>query len=67
MDNQIKQVSVSVKTNEYLLLKAELPGKTLTFDQTGDKMVEFDLKIAPKTGIGKVQVIAIKRQKYCSI
>ncbi|MFO7371053.1 MAG: alpha-2-macroglobulin family protein [Bacteroidales bacterium] len=57
MDDQIKQVSVSVKTNEYLIAEGGT-SQPLTFTQTGDKMVEFEFKTARKTGIGKVQVTA---------
>ncbi|MBN1143156.1 MAG: hypothetical protein JXA72_01990 [Bacteroidales bacterium] len=57
MDNQIKQVSVSVKTNAYLIAEGGTT-QSLTFTQTGDKMVAFEFKTARKTGIGKVQVTA---------
>ncbi len=57
MDNQIRKVSVSLKTNSFVIPEGAY-SKTVEFSQTGEKMVEFDLKIAPKTGIGKVQVIA---------
>jgi alpha-2-macroglobulin len=57
MDNQVKQVSVAVKTNG--LLMAEGSGtKSVSFDQPGEKMVEFNLKVALKTGIARIQVIA---------
>jgi len=57
MDNQVKQVTVSVKTNR-LLLTEGTGSKSVTFDQTGDKIVDFNLKIASKTGVGRVQVTA---------
>ncbi len=57
MDDQVKQVNLTVKTND--LLTADGSGtQSVTFSQTGDKIVDFHLKAAAKTGVGKVQVIA---------
>jgi alpha-2-macroglobulin len=57
MDMQVKQVNVSVKTNGLLI--TEGPGsKSVSFSQPGEKMVDFNLRIASKTGIARVQVIA---------
>ena len=33
--------------------------KSVNFDQTGEKMIEFDLRVAPRTGIAKVKVVAV--------
>jgi len=64
MDNQVKQVNVSVKTNG--LLRMDGPGsQSMTFSQTGDKIVDFNLKVASTIGVGKVQVIAASG-KYTS-
>ncbi len=57
MDKQIRRVAVSFKTNS-LVIAEDASSKTLEFDQPGEKMVEFNLKIASKTGVGKVQVTA---------
>ena len=57
MDKLVKQVSVSVKTNGLLSTEGN-PTKTVTFTQTGDKIVEFDLQTTSKTGLGRVQVSA---------
>ncbi len=57
MDNQIKQVALTVKTNN-LLSSEGTSSKSLSFSQTGEKMEEFDIKIGTKTGVGKVQVTA---------
>jgi uncharacterized protein YfaS (alpha-2-macroglobulin family) len=57
MDNQVKQVSVSVKTNGLLTTEGSST-KTVIFTQTGDKVIEFDMKTASKTGLGRVQVTA---------
>jgi len=55
MDQQIRQVSVNLKTNELLIAEDEL-SKTITFDRTGEKIVEFGLKVAPRTGVARVKV-----------
>jgi uncharacterized protein YfaS (alpha-2-macroglobulin family) len=57
MDNQVKDVSVTIKTNDLLMIDGP-SSKTVTFDKTGDKIVGFDLKVASRIGIGKVQVTA---------
>jgi alpha-2-macroglobulin len=64
MDNQVKQVNVTVKTNGMLRLEDQ-GTKSVTFSQTGDKIVGFTLKVASRTGIGKVQVTA-SSGKYTS-
>ncbi len=62
MDSQIKQVSVSVKSNDFLIAEGSTT-QPLTFTQTGDKMVEFEFKTARKTGVAKVQVTATSGRK----
>ncbi len=57
MDSQVKQVNVSLKTNGLLITEGPV-SKSVSFDQPGEKMVDFNLKIASKTGIARVQVIA---------
>jgi alpha-2-macroglobulin len=57
MDKQVRQVSVSIKTNS-LLTSGGATTQLVSFDQTGEKIVAFDLKVARKTGVGRVQVIA---------
>ena len=54
MDEKIKVVKVKVVTNE--LLESSEHTKTITFDGTGDQIVEFNLKSIAKTGIAKVKV-----------
>lgn len=56
MEKDIKTVSVEVKPNALLVL-AESKKKSITFDAVGDQIVDFDLSIAEKLGVGKVQVI----------
>jgi len=57
MDENVKNVSVEVKTND--LFTVVEPGKQqITFDQEGDQMVYFTLKVARNIGAGKVEVTA---------
>lgn len=57
MEEQVKNVSVQVKTNGYFEL-IDGAKKSLRFDKIGDKIVNFKLKVAKKTGVGKVSIIA---------
>ncbi len=57
MEKGIKNVSVTVKTNDFFTLKGGSK-KSITFNKIGDKIINFNLKVAKKTGIGKVEIIA---------
>jgi uncharacterized protein YfaS (alpha-2-macroglobulin family) len=57
MDNKVKQVTITVKTNEMLQLE-DSHTRTINFTQPGDKVVSFNLKVASATGIGRVLVTA---------
>ena len=57
MENNIKEATVSIQANPYL----ELLGATtqrVSFDAPGEKVVYFDVKVKPSTGIAKVKVMA---------
>jgi len=55
MDKSVKNVQVQVQTNS--LFKVENGStQTISFDEEGDKVVNFDLKVAEKIGKGKVKV-----------
>ena len=57
MDPKVKNVSVEVKTND--LFSHEGPSsKKITFNEEGDQLVEFTLKVAKGIGAGQVEVIA---------
>jgi uncharacterized protein YfaS (alpha-2-macroglobulin family) len=56
MDQQIKQVSLNIKTNNLLI--AEETSKTVEFERSGEKIVDFDLQVAQKTGVARVTVTA---------
>ena len=53
MKKSVKNVSVSVKTNELLSVSGEIQQKIL-FNELGEKMAYFKLKVNAKTGIAKV-------------
>jgi uncharacterized protein YfaS (alpha-2-macroglobulin family) len=54
-NKQIKNVKVQVETND--LFKIEGGNvKNIHFDKEGDQIVNFDLQVARKVGIGKVKV-----------
>ncbi|MFN8244428.1 MAG: MG2 domain-containing protein [Ferruginibacter sp.] len=57
MENNIKKVNVSLQSNPFL----EVVGnntQSISFTQTGEQMVYFDVTVKPNTGIGKVKLLA---------
>ncbi len=57
MENNIKNVSVSLQSNSFF----EVTGSTTqsaSFAQTGEQLVYFDVKVKGNTGIGKVKLTA---------
>lgn len=65
MDKKIRNVSISVETNEMFQNNDEKM-QNITFDEVGEKTVDFKLKAVEKTGLATVKVIA-KSGKYESI
>jgi len=57
MDKKIKNVKIRLELNNMLIPVGETE-KNITFNEIGDKVVKFNLKVASKLGIGKVKVIA---------
>lgn len=57
MEPQIKDVSVTIETNDLVALSGNKT-KKLHFDKTGDDLVFFDLTTSRKTGIGKISIEA---------
>ncbi|NPD86765.1 hypothetical protein HNS38_18525 [Lentimicrobium sp. L6] len=55
MDDQIKNVKVKVEANS-LFHVLESKEQMLTFERQGDKVANFQLKVADAIGIGKVKV-----------
>jgi hypothetical protein len=57
MENNIKNVSLSLQSNPYL----EVVGSStqnIGFAQSGEQMAYFDVRVKPTTGIGKVKLLA---------
>lgn len=57
MDSKVKSVNVSVKS-QGLFEFTDGTSKTVTFSETGDKMVYFKVKVANKIGAEKVTISA---------
>ena len=57
MDPKVKQVNVEVKTNELFTVEGPSSQK-ITFEEEGDQLVEFTLKVAKGIGAGQVEVLA---------
>ena len=57
MENNIKNVNVTLQSNPYLEVVGS-PTQKLSFAQTGEQMAYFDVKVKANVGIGKVKVIA---------
>lgn len=57
MDPKVKNVKVKIEPNPLLSIVGDAE-QTLQFDEIGDKVVRFNLKVASKLGIAKVKVIA---------
>jgi uncharacterized protein YfaS (alpha-2-macroglobulin family) len=57
MKENVKNVKITLQTNDIL----EIQGgneQSVSFGKTGDKVINFDLKVAERIGIGKVTLIA---------
>jgi len=57
MDSKIKNVSVEIQTNKFFEVNGSAK-KSISFEQEGDQVVNFDLSVNEMTGIGKVKIIA---------
>ncbi len=57
MSEDIKNVKVSLECNDMLKVEGS-NSKSISFSETGDQIVDFNLQIPKKLGIGKVKVIA---------
>lgn len=56
MEKKIKNVTVEVKANKFFSISGGAK-KSITFSEVGDQIVNFDLSVAKRLGIGTVQVI----------
>ncbi|MEX2485318.1 MAG: MG2 domain-containing protein [Brumimicrobium sp.] len=57
MDDAVKNVKVSVKTNDLLSVIGNTT-QNLTFDTQGDQVVNFELDVAERIGKATVQIVA---------
>lgn len=57
MEKGVNDVSVTIKTNDLLAVNGAQT-KRVKFSKQGDKIVNFDLRVAEETGIAKVSIIA---------
>ncbi len=55
MEKKVKNVTVTVKTNNFFSGEKQ---KSISFSKIGDKVVNFDLQVDRRIGIGKIQVTA---------
>ena len=58
MEKQVKDVKIEVEVNELLALDGAKQ-QSMHFDQVGDDVINFKLKVAEATGIAKVKITAI--------
>lgn len=65
MENQVKQVQVSVKTSKGIRVLGEA-SKALSFSQPDEKMVYFELEVGNATGVGKIEVLATAGKERAS-
>ena len=57
MENNIKNVNVSLQSNPFLEVVGT-SSQSVSFSQTGEQMVYFDVRVKPNIGIGKVKLLA---------
>ncbi|MBL4669231.1 MAG: hypothetical protein JKY30_08215, partial [Flavobacteriales bacterium] len=54
MEKHVKNVTVEVKANKFFKGSAK---KSITFSEIGDQVVNFDLEVTKRLGVGKVKII----------
>ena len=57
MENNIRNVNVSLQSNPFLEVVGN-NSQAVSFSQTGEQMVYFDVRVKPNVGIGKVKLLA---------
>ena len=57
MESSVKDVKVSVKGNA-LLKNSGSAEQSLTFDQIGDQIIDFELEVSENLGVGTVEIVA---------
>jgi uncharacterized protein YfaS (alpha-2-macroglobulin family) len=56
MDEKIKNVKIQVEANEFFSISEK--EKSMVFNATGDKTLDFELKVNERIGVGKIKVLA---------
>ncbi len=57
MENNIKNVSLSLQSNPYLEVIGN-GSQNISFTQAGEQMAYFDVRVRPNVGIGKIKLLA---------
>ncbi|MCE3260591.1 MAG: hypothetical protein K0S12_2232, partial [Bacteroidetes bacterium] len=57
MEKHVKDVKVEVEVNDLLMIEGSKQ-QNMQFRQTGDEVINFNLKVAERTGIAKVKITA---------
>ncbi len=57
MEDHIKNVNVKIQTNDFFTIQ-ESSSQKIYFDEKGDKVITFTLKVKEKLGVGKVNITA---------
>lgn len=57
MDPKVKNVTLRIEANELFAVEGG-SSQTITFQKTGDQVATFRVKMAERTGVGKVKLIA---------
>lgn len=66
MEKHIKNVSITVTTNNMFKINGSSK-KTISFAEIGDQIVNFDVEVADRVGVGTVSIVATsgsERAKY---
>lgn len=58
MDPKVKNVKLKIKPNQYFDIEGSTQ-KEIVFDQTGDQVITFDLKVKELIGVGRVNIEAV--------
>ncbi|MGM0649646.1 MAG: alpha-2-macroglobulin family protein [Bacteroidota bacterium] len=57
MEDNVKNVNIKIKTNDLLIPEAA-SSQNIKFSKPGEQTINFPLKVAEKTGLAKVDIIA---------
>ncbi|MFH0896183.1 MAG: MG2 domain-containing protein [Bacteroidota bacterium] len=57
MEKHVKNVNISITTNNLITIDGSNK-RSLKFNKVGDEIVEFNMKVKPQLGIGKIFIVA---------